>query len=187
MKRFTKTIVYILSIHVLAILALSLFRLIEYFSLHRMITDNRADRFIAFVNGLWFDNVVTCYISVLPLAVILLSACFNYYRKWMLKAIMIWYSFWFAIVFMPSAANTPYFAYFFKNINSSIFEWFGYASTTSGMLLQESSYWLYIASYFIVISSFVYLLKHLYGFFWKRIDESHADRHRYQLYLCVSL
>ncbi|MBP6527874.1 MAG: sulfatase-like hydrolase/transferase, partial [Prevotella sp.] len=177
MKRFTKAIVYILSIHVLAILALSLFRLIEYFSLHRMITDNRADRFIAFVNGLWFDNVVTSYISVLPLAVILFSACFNYYRKWMLKAVMIWYSFWFAIVFMPSAANTPYFAYFFKNINSSIFEWFGYASTTSGMLLQETSYWLYIASYFIVISSFVYLLNHLYGFFWKRIDESHADPH----------
>ena len=45
------------------------------------------------------------------------------------------------------------------------------------MLLQESSYWLYIASYFIVIFSFVYLLKHLYGFFWKRIDESHADTH----------
>ena len=102
MKRFTKAIVYILSIHVLAILALSLFRLIEYFSLHRMITDNRADRFIAFVNGLWFDNVVTSYISVLPLAVILFSACFNYYRKWMLKAIMIWYSFWFAIVFMQT-------------------------------------------------------------------------------------
>ena len=171
MKRFTKAIVYILSIHVLAILALSLFRLIEYFSLHRMITDNRADRFIAFVNGLWFDNVVTSYISVLPLAVILFSACFNYYRKWMLKAVMIWYSFWFAIVFMPSAANTPYFAYFFKNINSSIFEWFGYASTTSGMLFQESSYWLYIASYFIIIFIFVYLLKHLYLVFWKKIEK----------------
>ncbi len=103
MKRFTKAIVYILSIHVLAILALSLFRLIEYFSLHRMITDNRADRFIAFVNGLWFDNVVTSYISVLPLAVILFSACFNYYRKWMLKAVMIWYSFWFAIVIISNA------------------------------------------------------------------------------------
>lgn len=175
MKRFTKTIEYILSIHVLAILALSLFRLIEYFSLHRMITDNNADKFIAFIKGLWFDNVVTCYITALPLAVILFSACFNYYRKWMLKAIMIWYSFWFAIVFMPSAANTPYFAYFFKNINSSIFEWFGYASTTSGMLLQESSYWLYIASYFIVIAIFVYLLRRLYGSFWKSIEDSLSD------------
>ncbi|MDY0153894.1 MAG: LTA synthase family protein, partial [Prevotella sp.] len=175
MKRFTKTIEYILSIHVLAILALSLFRLIEYFSLHRMITDNNADKFIAFIKGLWFDNVVTCYITALPLAVILFSACFNYYRRWMLKAIMIWYSFWFAIVFMPSAANTPYFAYFFKNINSSIFEWFGYASTTSGMLLQESSYWLYIASYFIVITIFVYLLRRLYGSFWKSIEDSLSD------------
>jgi phosphoglycerol transferase MdoB-like AlkP superfamily enzyme len=76
---------------------------------------------------------------------------------------------------MPSAANTPYFAYFFKNINSSIFEWFGYASTTSGMLMQESSYWLYIASYFIVISIFIYLLRRLFIFFWKRINESHTD------------
>ena len=175
MKRFTKAIEYILSIHVLALLALSLFRLIEYFSLHGMITDNSADRFIAFVKGLWFDNVVSCYISVLPLAVILFSASFSYYHRWIFKAITIWYSFWFAIVFMPSAANTPYFAYFFKNINSSIFEWFGYASTTSGMLMQESSYWLYIASYFIVISIFIYLLRRLFIFFWKRINESHTD------------
>lgn len=149
MKRYFKAFGYLLSVHVLALLVMTLFRLVEFIALHGMIVDAEASRVMAFVKGVWFDNVIACYISVLPVAVLLIAASLGWCHRYLLRGINIWYAAWFAIAFMPSAANTPYFQYFFKNINSSIFGWFGYVATTSGMLLQESSYWLYIALYFV--------------------------------------
>lgn len=155
MKRYFKAFGYLLSVHVLALLVMTLFRLVEFIALHGMIVDAEASRVMAFVKGVWFDNVIACYISVLPVAVLLIAASLGWCHRRLLRGINIWYAAWFAIAFMPSAANTPYFQYFFKNINSSIFGWFGYVATTSGMLLQESSYWLYIALYFVFTGSFI--------------------------------
>ncbi len=156
---------YLLSVHVLALLVMTLFRLVEFIALHGMIVDAEASRVMAFVKGVWFDNVIACYISVLPVAVLLIAASLGWCHRRLLRGINIWYAAWFAIAFMPSAANTPYFQYFFKNINSSIFGWFGYVATTSGMLLQESSYWLYIALYFVFTGSFIYALVRLRRYF----------------------
>lgn len=161
MKRYFRALGYLLSVHVLALVVMSLFRLVEYMSLHGMIVDQQASRLMAFVKGVWFDNVIACYVSVLPMAVLLIALSLGWCHRRLLRGISIWYAVWFAIAFMPSAANTPYFQYFFKNINSSIFGWFGYVSTTSGMLLQESSYWLYIALYFVLTGAFVYALVRL--------------------------
>lgn len=137
MKRYFKAFGYLLSVHVLALLVMTLFRLVEFIALHGMIVDAEASRVMAFVKGVWFDNVIACYISVLPVAVLLIAASLGWCHRRLLRGINIWYAAWFAIAFMPSAANTPYFQYFFKNINSSIFGWFGYVATTSGMLLQR--------------------------------------------------
>lgn len=165
MKRYFKALGYLLSVHVLALLVMTLFRLVEFIALHGMIVDAEASRVMAFVKGVWFDNVIACYISVLPVAVLLIAASLGWCHRRLLRGINIWYAAWFAIAFMPSAANTPYFQYFFKNINSSIFGWFGYVATTSGMLLQESSYWLYIALYFVFTGSFIYALVRLRRYF----------------------
>jgi len=165
MRRYVKALEYLLSVHVLALLVMTLFRLVEFVALHGMIVDAEASRLMAFVKGVWFDNVIVCYISVLPVAVLLLSMSLGWCHRRLLKGVGIWYAVWFAIAFMPSAANTPYFQYFFKNINSSIFGWFGYVGTTSGMLLQESSYWFYIALYFVLTGAFVCALVRLRRYF----------------------
>ncbi len=144
---------------------MTLFRLAEFVALHGMIIDAEASRLMAFVKGVWFDNVIACYISILPVAVLLIAVSLGWCHRMLLKGVSIWYAVWCAIAFMPSAANTPYFQYFFKNINSSIFGWFGYVSTTSGMLLQESSYWLYIALYFVLTGAFIYALIRLRRYF----------------------
>lgn len=158
MSRFLKTVAYVLTVHVLALAAFTIFRLIEFITLSGMIADKEASVLTAFVKGLWFDNVIACYVGVLPVTVLLVAAAFGFCRRWLLRGANVWYGVLFGVAFMPSAANTPYFQYFFKNINSSIFEWFGYAGTTSGMLLQEKSWWLHIALYFVVTAAFVYLL-----------------------------
>lgn len=171
MKRYGKALGYLLSVHVLALVVMALFRLVEFVVLHGMIVDAGADRWVAFVKGVWFDNVIACYVSVLPVAVLLIAMSFGWCHRWLLKGIGVWYAVWYAVAFMPSAANTPYFQYFFKNINSSIFGWFGYVTTTSGMLLQESSYWLYIGLYFVLTGAFIYALVRLRRYFGRFVCE----------------
>lgn len=110
MKRYFKALGYLLSVHVLALLVMTLFRLVEFIALHGMIVDAEASRVMAFVKGVWFDNVIACYISVLPVAVLLVAASLGWCHRRLLRGINIWYAAWFAIAFMPSAANTPYFS-----------------------------------------------------------------------------
>ena len=63
MKRYFKAFGYLLSVHVLALLVMTLFRLVEFIALHGMIVDAEASRVMAFVKGVWFDNVIACYID----------------------------------------------------------------------------------------------------------------------------
>ena len=163
MKRFLKTVAYVAAVHVMALVVFSLFRLLQYLLLgDMMIADKGASVVTALVKGVWFDNVIACYVGVLPVAVLLIAAAFGFFRRWLLVAAGWWYGVMFGVAFMPSAANIPYFHYFFKNINSSIFEWFGYAGTTTGMLLQEKSWWIFIALYVFMVFVFVMGLVGLY-------------------------
>ena len=44
MKRYFKALGYLLSVHVLALLVMTLFRLVEFIALHGMIVDAEASR-----------------------------------------------------------------------------------------------------------------------------------------------
>ena len=76
-NRFLLSAAWILSLHALTLAFLSLFRLTEYVALHGMVESTSANPFTAFVRGVWFDNVITCYITVVPLAFTLLPAAFS--------------------------------------------------------------------------------------------------------------
>ena len=158
MKQFLRILGSLLGIHVLGLLFLSFYRCIEFFVLRGMITDQTTAVTPAFIRGLWFDNVMGCYVMIVPLALVLLAACFGYCRRWMLRTVAVWFCVLYALLMMASAANIPYFAYFFKNINSSIFEWFGYTGTTAGMVFQEKTWWVYIALYFVLTAVFCWLV-----------------------------
>ena len=171
-KRFFLSAAWVLSLHVLTLVFLSLFRLVEYVALGSMVSDTSASVVPAFVRGVWFDNVIACYISVVPLALTLLPATLSLTFRWMRKATVWWYGVLGSVAFMASAANIPYFAYFFKNINSSIFEWFGYAGTTAGMVTGEKSYFLYIVMFFVCTALYVYIMVRLRRWFDRRIAQS---------------
>ena len=158
MKQFLRILGSLLGIHVLGLLFLSFYRCIEFFVLRGMITDQTTAVTPAFIRGLWFDNVMGCYVMIIPLALVLLAASFGYCRRWMLRTVAVWFCVLYALLMMASAANIPYFAYFFKNINSSIFEWFGYTGTTAGMVFQEKTWWVYIALYFMLTAVFCWLV-----------------------------
>ena len=72
----------------------------------------------AFIRGVWFDNVIACYILLIPLVAVSISALFNYYGKILWNVTCIFFSLFYGIVLLVTAANIPYFQYFFKIINS---------------------------------------------------------------------
>lgn len=176
-KTFAASTAWIISLHVLLLVVMTIFRLVEYAALHGMVTDATAAVLPAFVRGVWFDNVIACYVTALPLLTTLLAAAFGYAPRWMRRAAAWWYGVWGAIAFMASAANIPYFAYFFKNINSSIFEWFGYAGTTAGMVTGETSYFLYIALYFVLLAAFAYAIVRLRRYVDGLIAECNEEKY----------
>lgn len=162
MQGFGKSVRFLLTIHVLGLAALSLFRVTEFVALRDMVSPAaKGEAWLqmgAFVRGVWFDNVIACYIMLLPMLVVLGASAFgSHHRGWRLFAVW-WFAILYPLAFVVSAANIPYFAFFFKNINSGIFEWFGYAGTTAGMVFQESSWWLYILLFFAVTAVFEFLL-----------------------------
>jgi hypothetical protein len=160
MKRFLESSLWLIAIHVAALLIFSLYRLVEFIALHSLITHPDTSVWGAFLRGVWFDNVIGCYIMVVPLAVVLIAAIFGWSHRCLRRGVTIWFAVFYAIAFMPSAANTPYFAYFFKNINSSIFGWFGYVCYhCRNGCSKRRAYWLYIRRYTsFVTATFIWWL-----------------------------
>ena len=158
-RRFGLSVKFLAGLHLLGLLFLSLFRGIQYTCLSQMAAKSGASVWPAFMRGLWFDNVEGCYVLVLPLALCLLTACFGYYARWTRRFACIWMGTLYVLCFAISAANIPYFQYFFQNINSSIFGWFSYAGTTAGMVVGESSYLLYIALFVIVCAAYLFIVR----------------------------
>ena len=175
MKRLYQSLLWLISIHIAGLLVFSLFRFTEFVSLHSQIVHPEASVFGAFIRGVWFDNVIGCYILLVPLVVAGAVAVVGRSHRLVYRFTAWWFSILYALAFMASAANTPYFAYFFKNINSSIFLWFGYTATTAGMLFEEKSYWLYILLYFLLAGGFVWTVFKLTNIFRKRIEKQPAD------------
>ena len=168
MKRFFHTLAYALGAHVLILLLLSFYRVLEFGILRGMMSSHGdAPVLTAFIKGVWFDNVIACYIMIVPLALLLLAATMGWYPKALRRFAGIWWGVLYAVVMGISASNIPYFAYFFKNIDASIFGWFGYAGTTAGMLVGERSYLIYFLLFLLSVAVMVWCLRK-----WRRL----ADR-----------
>ena len=159
--RFIRSIGYLLSVNLVALLfffglRVALFIATDY-DFPKEISEDYALQSVAFLRGLWFDNVIACYILLLPLAVFWIAGWFGYTARWLYRSSAFFFIFFYSLCFIISAANIPYFAYFFKPINSSIFNWFDYAGTTAGMVFGETSYYFPIALGLAAIAAFAYI------------------------------
>lgn len=114
--------------------------------------------FSALLRGIWFDNVIACYISALPLVVICILGLFNKVNKITFNSFNVYYILIYTVVFAIGFADIPYFAYFFKHLNSSIFNWNEESSTTAKMIFEETSYYIYMGVFLLVVIAFGYLV-----------------------------
>ena len=149
MKQYLKPLSYVLLVHVVALVIMSLFRLVFYLTVAHQLTPDVSGQphLIAtvFLRGVWFDNVIACYITVLPLVVVCVMAGVGWSKHWIYRALNVWYGVFYALVFMAEAGNIPYFNYFTKMLNASIWNWAEYGGTTLGMIFGEASYYLWDA------------------------------------------
>lgn len=72
-QQFTLSLLYLLIIHIVALLFFFLFRLVLFTSIDYQFPPDIQNNFLmqatAFIKGLWFDNVIACYILLLPLVI----------------------------------------------------------------------------------------------------------------------
>ena len=112
----------------------------------------------ALIRGVWFDNVIACYITFFPLVAISVLGLFNITGKNVFKVFNVLFSSLYAIVFGVGIANIPYFNYFSKHLNSSIFNWAEEKGTAVNMILQEKSYYIYFLFFVLSVIAFAFLL-----------------------------
>lgn len=186
MKRLLRFIIYLLSIHVVALVLLTLFRIIFFQTVKDQLTPDVAGRtdFVvtSFIRGLWFDNVVACYLMALPLVLGSVMVMVGMWRQWMYRAVNVWLGTLYTLVFMSEAGNIPYYAYFSKLLNASIWNWAEYGTTTMGMIFGERSYYGFIALFFVASTLFICFLVVLRKRFIKAeetIPTSHSKPQRY--------
>ena len=166
MKNYLKLLLYLLGVHATALAIQTAFRLVLLLEVSDQLTpDVSGDLLLtltAFVRGLWFDNVIGCYFLLLPLVVATVGAATGYLRRPLIASMGTFFGVMYCLVFMATAANIPYFEYFTKPLNSSIWNWAEYGTTTLGMMFGEASYYLYISLFFLATVGFCLLLR-LYG------------------------
>lgn len=84
-QQFTLSLLYLLIIHIVALLFFFLFRLVLFTSIDYQFPPDIQNNFLmqatAFIKGLWFDNVIACYILLLPLVILWITALCNYHSK----------------------------------------------------------------------------------------------------------
>lgn len=92
MKRYLYALRYLISIHVLGLILFTAFRLILFLQGYEYLMDEEISVFTrleAFVRGLWLDNVVACYISILPLVIVSICSLIGYFGKNLYRGIHI--------------------------------------------------------------------------------------------------
>ena len=166
MKRFLLLLSLPLGAHVVALLLMGLHRVVFFASQSSELQGVAESAVPAYVRGLWFDNVVGCYVLAVPLVLCLLVGIAGIYRLWQLRVLSLWMGVAYAAVFMATVANIPYFGYFGKTLNSSIWQWFAYPEQTAGMLFGEASWTGYVVLYAVSVTLYAAFLR-----VWRRLLE----------------
>lgn len=146
MNSFFRSIRTLLAIHVAALVVMSLLRVLTLVVVPYAFPESVTGMEIAkaLLIGVWFDNVVACYITGPLILLVVVLTWLDYRHRIMNRLTVEYVSVMFFLSFFVGIVNIPYFCYYFENINASVYQWFAYLPTTVGMLVTEKTYWAYI-------------------------------------------
>jgi phosphoglycerol transferase MdoB-like AlkP superfamily enzyme len=157
MKIYIAVLRYLLSVHCLGIACFIIFRSILCITN----TDNIIDAenkgylfFKTFLISLQFDNFIASCISFLPLLLLSISSFFGKIPRSLVTVCNVFVIVFYAVTFAVSAADIPYFSYFFNHPDTSALSWFEFGQATAGLIFQEKSYYPYFFLFFVIITIF---------------------------------
>ncbi|SBW05745.1 conserved membrane hypothetical protein [uncultured Dysgonomonas sp.] len=188
-SQFIGVLVYLLSIHMLFLALFSLFRFISFIQnkvyLESVDDSLRTTYTLAiFTKGLRFDNVITCYIMVLPLVILTVLALFNRFNKGVLRIVNAYFIIVGIIVFAISSADIPYLQYFNKHIGFSVFNWLGYSVETYGMIVDDNSLFAYLLLYLFVVVFFIFFVIKIRQYVLRRF-KGNVDKRDLKFYIPI--
>lgn len=183
MKNYFQNLKYLFLIHLSGILCFFVFRILLLIANYSFYADLDNKFFYVAKSlfiGLRFDNVVACYIMLLPLGIVLISSLFGVFNRIVMRVVSTFLQVVYILAFAITAANIPYFKYFFNHLNASIYNWLGYTETTLSMMAGEVSYYVYV----VVFIAMAYGWIRLTNFYLKQLKRNPAPWNlRSQLYL----
>lgn len=151
-------LMYLLPVYLLAIILLAIFRSLfvahfceDFLLLYSSWSELLPILAKGFVKGLRYDAMVVSYVMVLPLIGLVVCWGLKKSPKTYLKLSKIYFIIAFALIFMLSCMDFPYFKYFWTHPTITIFDWVGF-SGTFGMLFQETSYYIYYLLFILSLS-----------------------------------
>ncbi|WP_029903671.1 LTA synthase family protein [Prevotella sp. 10(H)] len=168
LKNLYPVIAYIFKIHLLALVILSLLRLVLF--LTNLDSAEHVDTVYltgAFSLGIFFDNIGVAFTSVLPIIAALILSFFDSYKDVFRKLFNAYYIIAYTFIFAFCVANIPYFNYFFRHLDIGILDWLSHDTEGISMLFTESGYYKYYLLFFLIIIGFS-LCVVFFGRQWKK-------------------
>lgn len=152
-KKFLNYFLFALSINILALCLLGCFRIMQLIILSGFAPDCSWGVFLkACMYGIWYDNVIGCYILLLPVLFISLELIFNKRWKYVEWGIVFYLIGMYTVVFALSAANIPFYQYFLQNINvGALGRMENDGGLALGMILEDSSYYIYFFVFLLFV------------------------------------
>lgn len=116
----------------------------------------------SFAIGLQFDTCVSCYLLALPLLAVLTGYFAKIENKVYYKIVHIFTCTVFSVAFLISAADIPYFNYFFAHLNATVFSYFSSFGFLVKMIVQEPAYLVFALLFAVVCFLYVLLMNRYY-------------------------
>lgn len=164
-KSFGRVVGYLVSIHLLTLLVMSLCRLILL--LANMPAEGVDWELLptALLIGVQFDNLIASYISALPALVLPVFALATMHREeyslWMRRitsGVTWYYGVLYAILIFVHIANARYFHFFENHLNIGVTAWFGFVGDTAGMIFEDRTNWYFLLMALVLIALFEFAL-----------------------------
>ena len=164
-KSFGRVVGYLVSIHLLTLLVMSLCRLILL--LANMPAEGVDWELLptALLIGVQFDNLIASYISALPALVLPVFALVTMHREkyslWMRRltsGVTWYYGVLYAILIFVHVANARYFHFFENHLNIGVTAWFGFVGDTAGMIFEDGTNWYFLLMALVLIALFEFAL-----------------------------
>lgn len=185
--KFAAGYIYLFLVQVSILIIMSLFRLGLYQACYNdiiEIDDKGTLLFEALRRGFQFDLSVVSTILVPPLILLSVLGLFNKLNKIIIYIINSYFILVYTICLGLTAANIPYFKYFYRHINISILNWADYGQETSNMIFEDSTNWFYIGVFILSVILFASLVI-IYGRLILKIKKHSLSKRDY--IICIPI